>query len=68
MGSEMCIRDRKVTVIFLVPPSLSPLALLKIVLETIPELKLLGAGEDDGLLVPVRTRIVLPAVPEIAIL
>ena len=58
----------KVTTMFLVPPSFNPLALLKIVLETIPEEKKLGSGEEDGLLVPVISLSVLPDWLEILML
>ena len=41
---------------------------MKIVLETIPGEKKLGAGEDDGLLVPVNSLSVLPDWLEILML
>jgi hypothetical protein len=49
---------------FLVPPSLNRLALLLIVLETIPPTKLSGDGLEVGLLVPVASLNELPAEPE----
>ena len=58
----------RVKVMFLVPPSLSPLALLKMVFETIPGEKLSGFGEDAGLLVPVKSLSVLPDWLEILML
>ena len=60
--------DLRVRTIFLVPPSFNPLALLKIVFETIPGEKKFGFDEDAGLLVPVSNLIVLPDWLEILML